>query len=219
MTLAIQVCGYVFGIPLQLLAIGAILRGHYRRYPLVFLYVIADFLTTVVEIPSNIAYYAGNPHALDSYVSYYWLDESIMQAFVYAIVLSLIYQATAALPSRRMLRIVLSGGAILFTGASFLIHHGAHARVGIWMTLWARDLDFCAAVLDLVLWALLLSSKGRDYRLLMLSGALGIQFAGDAIGAALRSIGSLAASPTPGTSNHAFLDAGSAATVLSYLAY
>jgi hypothetical protein len=54
------------------------------------------------------------------------------------------------------------------------------------MTLWTRDLNFSSAVLDLALWALLIGSKYKETQLLLLSGALGIQFTGEAIGQSLR---------------------------------
>jgi hypothetical protein len=54
------------------------------------------------------------------------------------------------------------------------------------MTLWVRDIAFAAAILDLAVWALLLAYRQKDSRLLLLTGALGIQFAGDAIGESLR---------------------------------
>jgi hypothetical protein len=50
------------------------------------------------------------------------------------------------------------------------------------MAPWTRDLSFCSAILDLALWALLIVSRGMDHRLLLLSGGLGIQFTGEAIG-------------------------------------
>jgi hypothetical protein len=59
-------------------------------------------------------------------------------------------------------------------------------RMGQWMTPWTRDLNSCAAILDLGLWAMLIRSREKDYRLLMVSGALGIQFAAGAMGQALR---------------------------------
>jgi hypothetical protein len=53
------------------------------------------------------------------------------------------------------------------------------------MTPWTRDLNFCAAILDLGLWATLIANRERNYRLLMISGALGVQFTGNAIAQAL----------------------------------
>ena len=56
------------------------------------------------------------------------------------------------------------------------------------MTRLTRDLNFCAAILDLGLWALLIGSRKKDYKLLLVTGALGIQFAGGAIGQSLRDV-------------------------------
>jgi|ERR1017187_3812980 hypothetical protein len=191
MELAVHILPYLIGLPLELLAIAGMLRFGYRRYLFVFVYVIADFLTTVVELPVDLSYYAGNKNkdAENSLVHFYWIDEAIMQVLVYAAVISLIYYATAALKPRRIVRISLIGFAVLFAGVSFLIHFDpGNPKVGEWMTPWNSNLKFCSAILDLALWVLLIASREKDHRLLMLSGALGIQFAGDAIGQALRNL-------------------------------
>jgi hypothetical protein len=54
------------------------------------------------------------------------------------------------------------------------------------MTPLTRNLNFYAAFLDLGLWALLIGSRQKDYKLLLVTGALGIQFTGGAIGHSLR---------------------------------
>ena len=56
------------------------------------------------------------------------------------------------------------------------------------MTRWTRDMNFCAAVLDLGLWAMLIRTREKDMRILMISGALGIQFTAGAVGQALRDV-------------------------------
>jgi hypothetical protein len=75
-------------------------------------------------------------------------------------------------------------------GISFLVHYHTQMNVGnfTWINLWTRDLNFSSAILDLALWAMLIASSARDPVLLMLSGGLGIQFTGEAIGASLRQI-------------------------------
>ena len=212
MALAIQIFGYICGIPLELLTINAIFRGDWRKYVLIFVYAIADFLTTILEMPPNIAYYRGDLQAIDRFAYYYWWDERIMQVLAYSIILSLIYQASADLRSRRVVRGVLMGGVLLFTGASFLFLYNPHERIGVWMTPWVRDLYLCAAILDLALWALLLSIRKRNQQLLMLSGAFGIQFTGEAIGAALRDLAQTSQS-------RLIADLGNLATVASYIIF
>jgi hypothetical protein len=170
---AIQLCGLVIGLPLQLLIIGTLLRGGYRRFPFLFAYVIGDFLTTGVEIPSALGYHRGMQWAAFAFPAVHWFNVVVMQVLVYAVVMSLIYQATGKLQTRRIVRASLIVGAILFAGASFLIHRNPALNMGSFM------------ILDLALWALLIASREKDHRLLLLSGGLGIQFTGEAIGTSI----------------------------------
>ncbi len=195
MEFALQVCGWLIGLPLEILIIAALLRGPYRRFPFVFAYTVVNFLSTVIEIPSSVEYYrTGDYSAARAMAFYYWIDEGILQLLVLAVVISLIYHATSARQGRRTVRAALIAGAILFAGISFLIHHDSRVPTGVWMTAWTRDLYFISTILDLALWAMLIAARQKDQRLLMLSGALGIQFTGEAIGESLRklSIGSRA---------------------------
>ena len=188
MRFAIQLCGWLIGLPLQLLIIGTLLRGGYRRFPFLFAYVVGDFLTTVVDIPSAMGYQRGMQWAAFAYPAVFWFDVVVMQVLVYAVVMSLIYQATGKLRSRRIVRASLIAGAILFAGISFWIHWNPALNTGSFMTPWTRDLNLCSAILDLALWALLIASRGMDHQLLLLSGGLGIQFTGEAIGTSIRQI-------------------------------
>jgi hypothetical protein len=185
MRAVVQYASWLIGLPLELLIIAALIRGPYRRFPFVFVYIIALFLANVVEIPANTAYFSGI-RLTHSRAFYFWIDEGILQVLIYAVVISLIYGATAELRSRTVVRAALTGGAAMFAGASFLIHYNSHVVVGMWMTLWSRDLNFTSAVLDLALWAMLLGSRKRETQLLLLSGGLGIQFTGEAIGQSVR---------------------------------
>jgi hypothetical protein len=186
--LAIQVGALLLWLPLNLLIIAALLRGGYRRYPFVFAYTAVEFLAAAAEIPAYWAVYTHGPKAEGLQVFVYWMDEAIAQVLIFAVVMSLIYKATTGLRTRRALRTGLIAGAVLFTAISFLIHYIPRVQVGLWMTPWTRDLNFCAALLDLALWALLIASRQKDQRLLLLSGALGIQFTGEAIGEAVRQL-------------------------------
>lgn len=189
MGFAIQVCSYLAAVPLQLLTIHAFLRGAYRRFPVVFLYILACFLTTAAEMPVYLSYYSGNRAAYRVLYRLYWLDEVILQALVYATVMSLLYNATAALEARRIVRMSLVAGALLFAATSFLIRYNSDPEtLSHWMTPWSRDLNLCATILDLALWALLLASKDKDSRLLALSGSMGVMFTGEVIGSSLRNL-------------------------------
>src|ERR1051326_1638307 len=201
MDLAIQLCSYLIGLPLELFTIAAMLRGGYRRYPFVFAYVITYFLTTVVEMPSSVAYYYDRlvyplpniraDQAAETYAWWYWRDEAVLQVLVFAVVISLIHAATTRFGPRRVVRLGLVVAAALFAITSFAIHYqptAPNVSYGVWATAWTRDLRVCAAILDLALWAMLIASREKDQRLLMLSCALGIMFAGEAVGESLRNL-------------------------------
>jgi hypothetical protein len=189
MQFTLQLICWAIGLPLSLLVIHALLRGGYRQYPVLFLYQIVDFLMTVASLPLYIEYYVYHaPGARNLMAGWFFWDELVSQPLVYAVVVSLIYRATEKAPSRGPVRGALIGGAVLIAGASFFYHYNPDLIRGEWLALWIRDLTFSAAILDLALWALLLASRVKDSRLLLISGGLGIQFAGEAIGESLRSI-------------------------------
>jgi hypothetical protein len=70
---------------------------------------------------------------------------------------------------------------------SFSIHSGEE-YYSLLRTKVGRDLSFVAVLINLALWTLLISRKSKDRELLMVTGALGIQFTGEAIGQSLRQV-------------------------------
>lgn len=185
MRTAVQYISWLLWFPLELLVITALLRGAFRRYPAIFVYTVAVFLTSVVETAAYIGSFSGTQLAFTR-AQYYWLDEGIRQALLFIVVISLLYRATSGLRARAVVRTSLVVGAILIAAISFLVHYDSQLIMGRWMTRWTRDLNFSSAILDLSLWGILLNSRNYDQELLMLSGALGIQFTGEAIGQTLR---------------------------------
>ena len=63
MQAAFQVGAYLLGVPLELMVIAVLLRGEYRRYPIIFLYAVVDLLTSIIEIQPSLAYSSGTPEA------------------------------------------------------------------------------------------------------------------------------------------------------------
>ena len=186
MKVVFQVGAYLFGVPLDLMVVAVLLRGEYRRYPFVFLYAVVDLLTTILEIQPSMAYSSGTPEAKHRWAQMFWINEQIMQVLVFLLVISLVYRATKHLRPRRTLLTATICGTVLVAAISLWAHYDPNPPMGIYMTRWTRDLNFCAAVLDLGLWALLIGSRKKDYQLLLVTGGLGIQFAGGAIGQSLR---------------------------------
>jgi hypothetical protein len=188
--LVIEVVTTIIWLPMELMVIAALLRGQYRRFPFILAFVVAEFLAVAAEIPAYWAVIRGVKNASKEQSWLFVLNELVLQALIYAVVISLIYQATKRLKSRRVVALGVIVGAIVFAGASFAIHSaGFHVTMGgAWVVLWSRDLNFCSAFLDLGLWTLLISSRQKDSRLLLISGGLGIRFTGEAIGSSLRQL-------------------------------
>lgn len=179
---------YGIGIPLEILVIVAMVRARaFRTFPFVFAYASAILIASLIEIPAYLAHFTGAPRSRTR-AFYYWLNEGILQMLIFLAVISLVYKATAALENRTPIRRGIIAGAVLFSAGSVGLHYDSNVVTGQWMTLVSRDLSFCTAVLDLALWMLLLSLRRGDHRILLLSGGLGIQFTGEAIGHSLRQI-------------------------------
>ncbi len=189
MRLVIEVVTTIIWLPMELMVIAALLRGQYRRFPFILAFVVAEFLAVAAEIPAYWAVYRGVSQAKKQQGGLFVLNEVVLQALIYAVVISLIYQAAKRLKSRRVVALGVVAGAIVFACVSFAIHQaGGSSAWGVWVVPWSRDLNFCSAVLDLGLWTLLISSRQKDSRLLLISGGLGIRFTGEAIGSSLRQL-------------------------------
>lgn len=193
MRFALNICANLVGIPLEILIIAAMLRGSYRRYPALFVYMAAVFVVSLVETPLYVVGHLdlvrySDRHVWRQYLKCYWIDERVLIALVFVVVLSLIYQATEKARSRRVMRASVVGGAVLFSAIAFWAHYDPAVPPGQWMTAWTSNLYFCAAILDLGLWAMLIGSRAKDSRLLMFSGALGILFTGAAIGGSISNL-------------------------------
>jgi hypothetical protein len=169
---------WALGLSLQFLVISSLLKGLYKKFPFVFSYTVILFFTTVIEIAAFL-------NAADARMAarYYWVNDLVLQSLVYAIVITLIYRALSPEKRARAGRWLI-GLAVLIAIISALAHRDE--LLSLWMTKLSRDLNFTAAILDLMLWFILLAARRKNYLLLMMSGALGIQFTGAAIGQSLR---------------------------------
>jgi hypothetical protein len=164
------------------------LKRDWRRYPALLLYASASLVATLLEIQPNIAYYTGGPRPATSRASIYWFGEGVLFPLLFVSVIGLLWHATERLRSRRAVRALIVASAVLFAGISFLLHYRAALNTGEWMTPWTRDLNFGSAIIDMALWVILVGSRTKDRQLMVVSGGLGIQFAGGALGGAIRNI-------------------------------
>jgi hypothetical protein len=174
---ALQYSAWVVGLWLNLLVISALVRGSYRRYPFVFAYALTLLVSTVVEIALKAA-----PRTVQD--GYYWIDEVILDALVFCVVIAFIDEAAQHSKQKVVERHWLVLAAALICALSFAIHRTSHLNRQ--MTLVSRDLNICAVILDLILWSLLLTARPPNRRLMLLSGGLGLQLTGAIMGEQLR---------------------------------
>src|ERR1700722_6481115 len=96
MQFELQLVFWAVWLPISVLLIAALLRGGYRLFPVLFVYQIVDFLMTIAGMPPYISYYFFHDSGARLRIGqWYWWDEMLMQLLVYAVVISLIYRATA----------------------------------------------------------------------------------------------------------------------------
>jgi hypothetical protein len=178
----------VAGVGLQILVLAALLRRGWRRFKGLFAYVVVLLLTTGIDAA---AFY--NQDIYFGLSGNYWVNDAVRQFLIFFLVLSLIRAGVARDPS------LLKGARLLGFGvAAFSIislYATWDAEFWAWMTQLSRNLGFVAVVLNLALWAVLIRSRQRDHTLLMISGGMGIQMAGKAIGHSLRQMAQLTALP------------------------
>jgi hypothetical protein len=176
----IQYIPGVFSVVLQVLVLRELLRGLYKRLPVMMAYVLAIFFANVV----GFAALAGAGKWTRDTVKYYWTFEVLHQGLIFAMVITFIYQAWGQRSDRRSVRLVLVAVSLGWAAFSLAVHQGV--SLSRWMTTFSRDMGFGAIVLNLILWRELFRQRSR--LLLSISAGLGVQMAGDAIGHAFRQL-------------------------------
>lgn len=174
---------WIVGLSLQILVLSALVRGAFRKFPIVFFYSICLFLTTVIEISA-----ATDVGLLNyrNWQQYFYYDELLRQTGLLAIVVSLIVKATPPGPKRAPFARLVVLGAVLFWVLSLYFCY--NLRLGHWLNKVDRNLSFGAAILNFLLWTRLLAHRNRDRQILLVSSGLGLQMAGQAIGMSLIAI-------------------------------
>lgn len=170
--LALGTCGML----LQVLVIYAMTRTSFRRFGGIFFYLLVLFLTSIADM----AVFFELADWPEWYRRYYYVNNVIRHFAGFVAVISLIYVATAEHPRRQAFRLKLLAGTVAVIAATFLATPGPMR--GIYMTKVARNLSFATVVLNLVLWFSLIRVRERDRRLFLVSGGLGLNMAGEAIG-------------------------------------
>jgi hypothetical protein len=159
----------------QGLLLVLILRSPFRKYTVFALFVLCEFTGDVIE---EITYYRvgwGSP----AYREVYWTDHVALDLLLFLVVIALTYEALQGNPLRPKAAKALAVIVTLTLALPFAILHNHHSpRHGSFTSQWfnhaSQIWNFGAAIMNLVLWAALLSNRRRDPQLVMLSIGVGI---------------------------------------------
>jgi hypothetical protein len=178
MRLALQYGSWAIGLWLNLMVIAALIRGGIRRYPLVFAYSLALFLSTLINIGISAV-----PKTL--WETYYWTIDFVLEIMIYAVLIGFIDEAGRNSRHKPVARHwLILAAAVVFAGSYLIRRNPQHFNLQ--MTLIIRDLNIYATIIDLLLWSLLATARHPNRRLMLLIGGLGLQLTGAVMGESLR---------------------------------
>ena len=173
--------GFV-GLAAQLLVIYALISSDPRRFGGLLFYLLVLFLTTVADL----AVFLGVGAWPDWYREYYYLNNTLRHLSGFVALVSLVHLATVAAPDRVITRFKIVAGAVLVIAMSLLLASGQWPDQ--YMNTASRNLSFATVILNIVLWLALVKNRATDRRLFLVSGGLGLNMAGEAIGQSLLGI-------------------------------
>src|SRR5437764_495005 len=93
-SLIFQIPCWLVELPLTFLVISAMLRGPYRRFPLLFVYTLASFVVTLVEVTVDTESFIAKDLAIWRHAArIFWVNEGVLDVLILATVINLIDQA------------------------------------------------------------------------------------------------------------------------------
>lgn len=181
----LQALTLLAGSVLYILVLTSLMGGLYREFPAIFLYTLFLLFSTATDVA---AFYLLHPPS-ESYSEYFWVVEFSRQTGLFAVVIALVFQAMPDTRRRtNLVRILITLGALFWLGSLIVLKDD---HLSLWMTRVIRNLSFCSAIVNMVLWYILIAAERRSMRLLMVTAGLGLRMTGDAIGQALRHFSSV----------------------------
>ena len=182
MSIVFIILGLV-GLGLQVVVIYTMTKGAYRQFPGIFFFLLVLLLTSIADI-SVFQILGGWP---EWYRESYYINNIARYFSGFVAVISLIYTATAKSPRRAATRMKLLVATIIVVIGSFLL--SIDPNIDVFMNEAGRNLSFVTVILNLVLWFSLIKARAEDRRLFIVSGGLGLNMAGEAIGQSLLQMG------------------------------
>lgn len=160
---------------LQLILIVFLLKGPFRRYPLLLLYCV--FQISVVVLSGWAFYGAGAGSPL--YRNLYWTGDVIVDLLLFLMVITLTREVMKENPLwpvvGRILLIIVVAAVVL----PFVLFHPFFTQR--WYRHTSQLLSFGGALMNLFLWTGIIGKRDRDPQLLPVSAGLGVAVTGVAV--------------------------------------
>jgi len=174
-----------------------LLRGPSRKFWALLFYVAWELLTNVALATFDLMYNAGMAgsnapaNVVKWYVRAYWSNDVIVDVLLFLLVIVLTYQATSGGVKRSSIGRMLGGIVVIALVLPFVLFPmfpmGPRAwPEASWFNSTSELLNFGAAIMNLVLWGVLLADRKRDPQLTVVSVGLGVVVTGAAISYGLR---------------------------------
>ncbi len=165
----------ILGLSLQVVLVFLLL-GFFRQYTLLLIYSLAQLGSAIIEV------YVANNYGRRSpiFSTVYWSDEALLDFLRFTLVIALAYRASAESAAGPGVRKLLVGLVLAAVVLPFLMP-GAPILSERWFNRSSQMWNFGGAVMNLMLWTVLLGSKRRDPQLLLVSLGVGIAVTGAAI--------------------------------------
>jgi hypothetical protein len=163
-------------IAIQAVLMVFLLRGPFRRYPVLLLYCILQLAATLTE--GYVLRVFGDASPLFSRL--YWTDEVILDLLLFLMVISFIYRALESSPMRAGMGRLLGAVVVVVLIVPFVLFSARRFSTP-WFDGTSQLLNFGGVIMNLGLWTALIGTKKRDPLLLTVSAGLGVAVTGAAI--------------------------------------
>jgi hypothetical protein len=174
-----------------------LLRGPFRKFWALLVYVVWELISLLIlasfDLINNAATVGANASgpAIRLYSRLYWSNDVIVDVLRFLLVIWLTYRATSGGPKRTSIGRMLSGIVVVALALPFLLFPmfpmGPKAwPEASWFNSTSELLNFGAAIMNLVLWGVLLADRKRDPQVTVVSVGLGVVVTGAAISYGLR---------------------------------
>jgi hypothetical protein len=169
-----------------------LLRGPFRKFWALVVYVAWELLSNVALESFDVVYNAAltganaSKEALRLYSRLYWTNDVIVDVLRFLLVIWLTYKATSGGPKRASIGRILTGIVVVALALPFLLFPMFPMGPkpwpeASWFNSTSELLNFGAAIMNLVLWGVLLADRKRDPQLAVVSVGLGVVVTGAAI--------------------------------------